>query len=292
MSNPYYTPTGNPLSLARGVSAQMRNEFSLIGLGFDALSAGAVLIPIVTRTANVQITSSNIGNMIEYTAGNFSQTFSDASTLGAGWFVYVKNASLTDIVTLAPSQTVDGMSSIVMYPGESFAIISNGTVFKTYGREKQVYINETAFSSVASVSITTPFSDPEITMLDYSTTLFGSTSSELRVSVGNWSAVSCQRIVSGSTTVSATNASTTYGAIGSTLSSISASINLRFDRLKSVAACGSKITGDFYLSNSVNGLVSMLSSVQSAAPNSMTLSCASGTITGNYSLVLYRGRNV
>lgn len=38
MANIYYTPTGKPIALSRGLSAEMRNEFNLIRTGFDGVA--------------------------------------------------------------------------------------------------------------------------------------------------------------------------------------------------------------------------------------------------------------
>ena len=51
----------------------------------------------VARTSNTQLTSSNKGNLIDVTSGTFTQTFSEASALGNGWFCYLRNSGSGDI---------------------------------------------------------------------------------------------------------------------------------------------------------------------------------------------------
>jgi hypothetical protein len=86
----------------------------------------------VDRTSNTQLVASNISNLINITSGTFSQTFAAASTLGNGWFCYIKNAGSGQI-TLDPngSETIDGFTSYIMYPGETRLVQCNGTSFTT-----------------------------------------------------------------------------------------------------------------------------------------------------------------
>ena len=86
----------------------------------------------VDRTSNTQLVSSNISNLINITSGTFSQTFAAAATLANGWFCYIRNAG-TGQITLDPngSETIDGFTSYIMYPGETRLVQCNGTSFTT-----------------------------------------------------------------------------------------------------------------------------------------------------------------
>lgn len=81
----------------------------------------------VTRTSNTVLTGGNSGNWISITSGTFTQTFDPCANLGSTWFVYLENAGTGDI-TLDPSgsETIDGLTSYIMYPGEVRLIQSDG----------------------------------------------------------------------------------------------------------------------------------------------------------------------
>jgi len=103
------------------------------GMTADWETFGALMIE--ERTSNTEITANDIGKIIQYTTGGFTQTFAAVSGFSANWFGYIKNASATD-VTLNPNgaETIDGLTSFVMYPGEMRLVMINsaGTAFVTY----------------------------------------------------------------------------------------------------------------------------------------------------------------
>lgn len=84
------------------------------------------------RTSNTILGTANRGNLINITSGTFTQTFTAAATLGSGWFCYIANNGTGDI-TLDPnaSETIDGLTSYIMYPGECRLVQCNGTNFIT-----------------------------------------------------------------------------------------------------------------------------------------------------------------
>jgi hypothetical protein len=65
--------------------------------------------------------------------GTFSKAFGSASSLGAGWYAYFRNAG-TGIVTL--STTIDGVVNPTLYPGEAYMVSTDGTSFYSIGRRR------------------------------------------------------------------------------------------------------------------------------------------------------------
>ena len=86
----------------------------------------------VARTSNTALSSANKGNLIDITSGTFTQTFDSCSSLGNGWFCYIDNSG-TGNITLDPSgsETIDGLASYIMYPGEVRLVQCDGTTLRT-----------------------------------------------------------------------------------------------------------------------------------------------------------------
>lgn len=86
----------------------------------------------VARTSNVKLTGAEFGRFIDITSGSFTQSFDPVAALGQGWFCYLRNSG-TGEVTLDPnaSETLDGLTSFIMYPGELRLILCDGTVLRS-----------------------------------------------------------------------------------------------------------------------------------------------------------------
>lgn len=99
---------------------------------WELVEAAGISIKRVQRTSNVQLTKADSGNLIDITAGTFTQTFAAAATLGDGWWCYLRNSGAGDI-TLDPneSEQIDGMASFVMYPGEVRLVQCDGTALRS-----------------------------------------------------------------------------------------------------------------------------------------------------------------
>ena len=82
------------------------------------------------RTSNTILAAADVSTLIDITSGTFSQTFTAAATLGSGWFCYIRNSGTGDI-TLDPnaSELIDGLTSYMMYGGETRLVQCTGTAF-------------------------------------------------------------------------------------------------------------------------------------------------------------------
>jgi len=88
---------------------------------------------VESRTSNTILGVADLNKIINITSGTFTQTFTAASTVGNGWFCYIKNSG-TGNITLDPnsSELIDGLTSFIMYPGEMRLIQCNGTAFNSF----------------------------------------------------------------------------------------------------------------------------------------------------------------
>jgi hypothetical protein len=102
------------------------------------------------RTSNTILGTADQGYWIDVTSGTFTQTFTAAATLGDGWWCYYGNSG-TGAVTLDPnsSETIDGLTSFVVYPNEIRAIQCTGTAFNSF----VVNAFDVTFTSTTSVVI-------------------------------------------------------------------------------------------------------------------------------------------
>lgn len=130
-------PGGANIQLAAGDIVEFVGEGAGVTRVTMVTRAAAVpgeTIPRSARTANVAFVANDSGYLIDVASGTFTQTFGAASTLGAGWHVWMKNSPTGGDVTLDPngSETIDGLTSFIMYPGEMRLIQCDGSTFRSY----------------------------------------------------------------------------------------------------------------------------------------------------------------
>lgn len=84
------------------------------------------------KTANYTLVEADKGRLIEVTAGSVTLSFAAAADLGDGWSCLLANSGTGD-VTLDPAgaETIDGLASYIMYPGEMRLVMCDGAVLWT-----------------------------------------------------------------------------------------------------------------------------------------------------------------
>lgn len=101
---------------------------------------------VLSRSSNTMFDVSDVGKTLIATS-TFTQTFDAAATLGDGWFIHYRNDG-TGVITFDPngSETIDGVTTKKVYPGESGSIHCNGTALYTTGSKAQANTKIGSFS--------------------------------------------------------------------------------------------------------------------------------------------------
>jgi hypothetical protein len=88
---------------------------------------------VLSRSSNTIIGVGDFGRVFLCTS-TFTQTLTAAATLGDGFYFWILNDG-TGIITLDPnaSETINGATTLALYPGQNCAVFCNGSSFKTIG---------------------------------------------------------------------------------------------------------------------------------------------------------------
>ena len=110
---------------------------------------------LLAKTSAYTLLAADKATVVSCT-GTFTLSFSAAATLGTTWFCSVKNDG-TGIITLDPNsaETIDGVATIKMFPGEAFQIFCDGTVLRTVGRLRgEIFITSQTASASSTIDFT------------------------------------------------------------------------------------------------------------------------------------------
>lgn len=125
--------------------------FGADGTAATALATiGALGSSVVSKSANYTVAVTDCGKLIDGT-GTFTLTLTAAATLGNGFPFAVRNSG-SGTITIDPdgAELVDGVSTLAVYPGESFVVICSGTAFKTVGRVGGVQAGTVAYHAAST----------------------------------------------------------------------------------------------------------------------------------------------
>lgn len=107
---------------------------------------------VVARSSNTIVGVGDFNKSLICT-GSWTQTLTAAATLGDGFVFHIRNAG-TGTITIDPnsSETIDGATTIAVGPGESFAVVCNGSAFYTIGRDPGISTGAMAISAAGEVT--------------------------------------------------------------------------------------------------------------------------------------------
>jgi len=129
------TESGAWRSFQYGASASAANAAALAGLGLKAIATTLnQSVPVSTFNANYTASTSDRAKALVWTGGAGTLAFSTGSMLGNDWFVNVRNNGTGDL-TLNPSssETINGELTLVLSPGDSAIVVTDGVEFWTIG---------------------------------------------------------------------------------------------------------------------------------------------------------------
>lgn len=100
---------------------------------------GSSTLTISNKTAAYTVVAGDNGTIINCTANTFTVSLTAAATLGAGFNCWVWNTSVQALepITVNPNgaETIDGLTTLVVRPGEGVQVICDGTNWQTGGKK-------------------------------------------------------------------------------------------------------------------------------------------------------------
>jgi len=91
---------------------------------------GGAALTIDTKTGAYTVVSGDLGKIIEFTGtGSITASLTSASTLGSGWYAYIRSNKTTGFATIDPdgSETIEGATTLSVKRGQTVKIVSDGT---------------------------------------------------------------------------------------------------------------------------------------------------------------------
>jgi len=129
------TAAGTWRSFQYGASASASNAASLAGLGLKAISTTLnQSMPVSSFSGNYTAGVSDRAKAYVWTGGAGTLSLTAAPSLGNDWFLQVRNGGTGDL-TIDPnsSELINGATTLVLSPGDSCIIITDGVEFWTIG---------------------------------------------------------------------------------------------------------------------------------------------------------------
>lgn len=128
------TINGTWESVTFGAGTSSANAATLAGYGLKAISTTLNTETMVSSfSSSYTILPEDRSSLYEWTGGTGTVTMPNAVTVGAGWFVVIKNNGSGILnVALVGSNTIDGDASAQLQIAESFVVVSNGLNYVSY----------------------------------------------------------------------------------------------------------------------------------------------------------------
>jgi hypothetical protein len=134
------------------------NSESILGTGDISISSGPSNTTIQNKFSSYTVVAGDLGTIINCTAFSFTVSLTAAATLGSGFNCWIWNSSgnSLDVITIDPngSETIDGLTTLILRQGEGTQIVCDGTNWQT-GDVKKYRSYSEKYSSTGTRSIAT-----------------------------------------------------------------------------------------------------------------------------------------
>ena len=128
------TPEGTWKVFQFGASVSVANAAALAGAGLKAISTTLnTRIAVSAKNANYVIVNSDRAIALVWTSGVGTFDTPNAATVGADWYVIVRNSGNGNLVVTPPTGLIDGSASKTFAPGDSAFIVCDGVDYFTIG---------------------------------------------------------------------------------------------------------------------------------------------------------------
>lgn len=124
-----------------GTVAQAFSSGTTVEVRWTAKEAAAILFPEkLAKSANYTAVAADHGQLLAC-SGTFTLSLTAAATLGDGWAAFARNVD-TGVITVDPNgaETIDGVSTLTLYPGESCLIMCDGSNFFTLRESRRMNV--------------------------------------------------------------------------------------------------------------------------------------------------------
>lgn len=129
------TVEGTWRSFQYGASASASNASALAGLGIKAIATTLnQSMPVSTFNSNYTTGSSDRAKVLVWNGGAGTLSLDSAPTVGSDWFVNVRNSGSGDlIIDPNSSELINGSATLILAPGDSCIVVTDGVEFWTIG---------------------------------------------------------------------------------------------------------------------------------------------------------------
>jgi hypothetical protein len=140
------TINGTWQTVTFGAGTSAANAATLAGYGLNAVNTTLnTVMPVVTFSANFTLTGIGQSKLYVWTGGAGTLTLPIASSLGAGWYVAVKNDG-TGVLNILPTgtDTIDGNATAQLQISDSLVLVSSGSNWYSYafGQSSQFFFTQ------------------------------------------------------------------------------------------------------------------------------------------------------